>query len=266
MLKEPLVSVLMTAYNRELFIRDAIESVLNSSFNDFELIIVDDCSSDRTLEIAKYCAAQDGRVKVFKNEQNLGDYNNRNRAASLANGKYLKYLDSDDIMYPHCLTIMVQAMEKYSEAAYAISTNFDNVKPFPILLYPKEMILEHIFRHNLLFRAPGSVIIKRSIFEQEGGFSGSRWIGDAELWIKLSQKYPIVKVNPGLYWARSHKDQESTVFRNEMNRASEKLLNETIKMNVFELSQTEIQKIKIKMKKKMIKGLVFNFINKIKLK
>lgn len=74
----PLVSVLMTAYNRDKFIAEAIESVLASSFKDLELIIVDDCSTDKTLDIAKTFQQIDTRIKVFRNEENLGDYTNRN--------------------------------------------------------------------------------------------------------------------------------------------------------------------------------------------
>src|SRR5690348_3619706 len=73
----PIVSVLMTAYNREKYISQAIESVLRSSLTNFELIIVDDVSKDRTVEIARNYAAKDNRVLVFVNEKNLGDYGNR---------------------------------------------------------------------------------------------------------------------------------------------------------------------------------------------
>jgi glycosyltransferase involved in cell wall biosynthesis len=73
----PLVSVLMTAYNREKYIADAISSVLNSTYKNFELIIVDDGSKDATVQIAKQFEAKDERVTVYQNEKNLGDYNNR---------------------------------------------------------------------------------------------------------------------------------------------------------------------------------------------
>src|ERR1041384_7268362 len=92
----PLVSVLMTAYNREDYIAEAIESVLASTYTNFELIIVDDCSSDNTVAIAKEYKAKDKRIKVYVNEKNLGDYPNRNKAASYANGDFLMYVDSDD--------------------------------------------------------------------------------------------------------------------------------------------------------------------------
>src|ERR1041384_4534965 len=102
----PLVSLLITAYNREQFVAEAIESVLAQTFTDFELIVVDDGSQARTIEIARrYC--KDSRVQVHVNKKNLGDYANRNRAASFARGKYLKYLDSDDVLNPHGLEVMV---------------------------------------------------------------------------------------------------------------------------------------------------------------
>ncbi len=72
----PLVSVLMTVYNREKYIAEAIESVLASSYTNFELIIVDDGSKDHSVEIAQKYEAQDHRIKVYVNEQNLGDYSN----------------------------------------------------------------------------------------------------------------------------------------------------------------------------------------------
>ena len=82
----PLVSVLMTAYNREKYIAEAIESVLASTFQDFELIIVDDCSRDHTVEIVRRYTS-DPRLQVHVNEKNLGDYPNRNRAASLVQNR-----------------------------------------------------------------------------------------------------------------------------------------------------------------------------------
>src|ERR1043165_8139265 len=102
----PRVSVLLTAYNREAFIADAIESVLVQTFTDFELLIVDDGSTDRTVEIARRYL-HDSRGRLVQNEPNLGQFPNRNYAAQLARGEYLKFHDSDDLMYPHCLAVMI---------------------------------------------------------------------------------------------------------------------------------------------------------------
>ena len=79
MFQSPLVSVLMTAYNREKYIGEAIESVLQSTYKNFELIIVDDCSVDDTLKIASSFLKNDQRIQVFKNNSNLGQFRNRNK-------------------------------------------------------------------------------------------------------------------------------------------------------------------------------------------
>src|SRR5258708_16190742 len=117
---KPIVSVLMTAYNREKYIAEAIESVMASTYVNFELIILDDCSKDKTVEIARKYETRDKRIRVYVNEENLGDYPNRNQAASYANGKYLKYLDSDDIIYYFGLDVMVNSMEKFPKPVISI--------------------------------------------------------------------------------------------------------------------------------------------------
>lgn len=205
----PFVSVLMTVYNREKYIADAIESVLASSYSNFELIIVDDCSRDKSLEIAKEYAKKDKRIKVYVNETNLGQFPNRNKAASYAKGKYIKYLDSDDIIYPHGLEVMVKAMEQFPEAVYAMS--FGKVhddKPYPFLLSPQESYKEHYLANGLFNEGPTSLIFKRNIFEKEKGFQCEEVYGDAEILFRLSAKYSMVKMNPSLTWWRQHEGQE----------------------------------------------------------
>jgi glycosyltransferase involved in cell wall biosynthesis len=117
----PLVSVLTTVYNREKYLAACIESVLACSFQDWEMIIIDDQSKDSSVAIAQQYADQDRRIHVYVNETNLGDYPNRNQAAVYAKGKYLKYLDADDLIYPHGLEIMVETMEAHPECALGIS-------------------------------------------------------------------------------------------------------------------------------------------------
>lgn len=204
----PLVSVLMTAHNREKYIAEALESVLASTLSSFELIVVDDCSSDRTADRARDYESQDPRVRVWINERNLGDYSNRNRAASYARGKYLKYVDSDDIIYPHGLEVMVRCMETCPDAGLGLSAAPDSAGPCPRLLTPIEAYREHFFERNFLGRAPGSAIIRRSAFEAVGGFSGQRQIGDHELWLKIARRFAVVKMPTNLVWDRQHRDQE----------------------------------------------------------
>lgn len=227
-MSRPTVSVLMTAYNREKYIAEAIESVLASSFTDFELIIVDDCSADSTVEIARPYL-HDKRVQLHINEQNLGDYPNRNRAAELASGKYIKYLDSDDIIHPHGLDVMVYSMEKFPKVGFGISRNQNKIKkgiqekPFPIVIEPEQAYQEHFFENGLFGTSPLSTIICADAFVKVKGFSGKRQIGDLELWLKLGSLYPMVKIVPGLGWWRSHGKQE---FEYDTDIAKDKLVYE----------------------------------------
>ena len=216
--QQPLVSVLMTAYNRQQYIAAAIESVLASTYTNFELIIVDDGSTDNTVNIAKKYLQQDSRVKVFVNEKNLGDYPNRNKAASYATGKYIKYFDSDDILYPHCLGVMVSSMEKFPEAGYGLSCIGDEDRPFPVCITPAQAYKEHFSNKYHFNRAPGSSIIKKDAFDKMGGFSGLRQVGDFEFWLKIGCYYPLVKFPVDLYWSRLHHHSEK-----EMNTEKEKL-------------------------------------------
>lgn len=206
----PIVSVLMTSYNREKFIGAAIESVLSSTLQDFELIIVDDCSYDNTVEIARHYESFDSRIKIHVNEKNIGDYPNRNKAASYAKGKYLKYLDSDDIIYYYGLEVIIKYMEQFENAGFGLASVVSDEKPFPICISPEEIYLESfISKFDHFGRGPGSSIIKNETFKKLGGFSGKRMIGDTEFWLKCARYFPMVKFPFDLYWNRRHDSQES---------------------------------------------------------
>lgn len=211
-MSNPLISILMTVYNREKYLSDAIKSIMTSSHQNWELIIVDDQSKDKSVEIAKQYECKDSRIKVYLNEENLGDYPNRNKAASYAKGKYIKYLDADDLIYPETIAKMVNTMEEYPEAGYGLlSTQQDISRPFPFLLSPELTYREYYFNSKDYFnRAPLSAIIKKEVFDSVGGFSGLQHLGDFELWHKLSLNNPVVIISHshGFVWYRTHEDQQ----------------------------------------------------------
>jgi glycosyltransferase involved in cell wall biosynthesis len=213
-MQQPMVSVLMTAYNREKFIHQAIDSVLASTYQNFELIIVDDGSKDDTVKIAKSYADKDTRIRVFVNEKNLGDYPNRNKAASYARGKYIKYLDSDDYIYPGGLETLIVMMEKFPAAGWGLCSLDQNVKqPFPFQLSPEEAYIYHYLGTGLFSKAPLSAIIKKDVFDRENGFKAIRMAGDFEMWQRLAQKYPVVAMPHGVVWYREHHAQEVNDYR-----------------------------------------------------
>src|SRR3954447_24784578 len=166
MQQKDLISVLMTAYNREAYIAEAIQSVLASSYENFELIIVDDHSVDNTINIAREFEQKDRRVKVYRNEKNLGDYPNRKFAASLATGKYLKFVDSDDILYPHGLEVMVRGMEQFPEAGLGMVWNYSSTEPSPKLYTSRASYFSYFFRNQWMTVGPTGCIYRRDCYEE----------------------------------------------------------------------------------------------------
>lgn len=205
----PLVSVLMTSYNREKYIAEAIESVLQSSYRNFELIIVDDGSKDNTVNIAKSYAEQDSRVRVYVNEKNLGDYPNRNKAASYAKGKYLKYVDSDDKIYDFGLAYCVQQMEKYPESGLGMRLLYEMGIEDSVCWPPEKIIHEHFFSRQYLTIGPSGTIIRHDLFKQTGGFKADFGVAsDMYFNIRMASFAPIVLLQKDFFFYREHDGQE----------------------------------------------------------
>jgi glycosyltransferase involved in cell wall biosynthesis len=165
--EQPLVSILMTAYNRQQFIAEAIEHVLAINYKNWELIIVDDSSIDSTLEIAQSFQKKEKRVRVYQNERNIGDYPNRNKAAGYAQGKYIVYADSDDRMYPDSLKKWVTEMEKYY-CSFGIFSHTGNEEIF--ILEPEKLMQLHFFNRPILNFGPVATIITNKYFQEINAF------------------------------------------------------------------------------------------------
>lgn len=206
---KPLVSVLMTAYNREAYIGEAIESVLASTYSHFELIIVDDTSEDNTVAIVQKYAATDKRIQLHINEKNLGDYPNRNRAASFAKGKYLKYLDSDDKILDFGLEYCVAEMEKYPEAALGLVVLYDMHAGASVCVPPEKMVRDHFFKTHNLTIGPTGTIIRRDKFEFMHGFDTRFALAsDCFFNIGMAAIYPVVLLQKMFVYYREHEGQQ----------------------------------------------------------
>ena len=107
------VSIIMPAYNAEKYVDKAIMSVIGQIYDDWELVIVDDCSTDRTAETCESYSAKDGRIKLFKNISNQGISRTKNIALSKATGKYIAFCDDDDIMNEKALSDNIKLMEEH---------------------------------------------------------------------------------------------------------------------------------------------------------
>jgi hypothetical protein len=205
----PLVSVLLTSYNREAFIAESIESVLAQTLTDFELVVSDDQSSDGTVAIAKDYAGRDRRIRVEVNEKNLGDYGNRRHVASLARGRFLKYHDSDDVMYRHCLQAMAEPLSQEPRAAFALSASaYWPGGPCPMLLTPALAYEREFLGAGLFHLGPASAMFRREAFRELGGFPVAGVASDYLFWLESCTKVNVLLVPGNLFYYRVHAGQE----------------------------------------------------------
>lgn len=250
----PLVSVLMTAYNREQYISEAIESVLASTYTNFELIIVDDCSSDNTLLIAQSYKAMDSRIKIYLNERNLGDYPNRNQAAKYANGTYILFVDSDDKTYPdsleYCVTNMLKDLTVDMGILCRVPELCDKILP------PGESVQYHFFKQQFLMIGPGGTIIKKSFFNSIDGYPEKYGpANDMFFNLKAATKGNLRCLCKEFLYYRIHEGQEgnseySYLFNNYL------YTKDALQELPLSLSQQQIALLKNKCKRRFLVNLV----------
>lgn len=116
---EPLISVIMPVYNSEKHLDASVESVVAQTYNSWELIIVDDASSDGSVLLLEKYAQKDSRISLYKNDINLGVSATRNKAISYANGDWVAFLDSDDIWFPKKLELQIKVCNSKNKLCYA---------------------------------------------------------------------------------------------------------------------------------------------------
>jgi glycosyltransferase involved in cell wall biosynthesis len=203
----PSVSVLMTAYNRADYIAASIESVLAQTFADFELVVVDDKSTDATVAVVRRYLS-DPRIRLIVNERNLGDYPNRNHAATFARAEFLKYHDSDDVMYPHCLEVMVDGLRGAPGAALALTSSRGWYgAPCPMVLTPRLAYQREYLGSGLFHSGPACALFRRDAFFALGCFPIGNIHADLLFWLHACARVSIVLVAGDLFWYRVHDEQ-----------------------------------------------------------
>ncbi len=195
----PLVSVIIPLYNKGPDVARTIDSILNQTFQNFEIIVVDDGSTDNGADIIR--GFKDQRIKLFQ-QPNQGVSAARNRGVRESTSDFIAFLDSDDEWTPLHLEILLQLQEKYPQAG-AYSTSYTSLLPngkFVNARYkeiPKEFegLLPNYFRSAALGDPPvctSSVGIPKQVFNELGGFQIGESLGeDLDLWAKIALKYPI---------------------------------------------------------------------------
>ncbi|MDE3946029.1 glycosyltransferase family 2 protein, partial [Glaesserella parasuis] len=139
----PLVSVIIPCYNAENFVESAVRSIMEQTYSNLEIIVINDCSSDNTGEILKRLAEEDPRIKYIENEQNLKLPKTLNKGINLAKGDYIARMDSDDISLPVRLEKQVEFMLS-NKNIDIVGCNMQHMDVYSRrLLYRSHMSTEH---------------------------------------------------------------------------------------------------------------------------
>jgi len=163
----PFVSVVMPAYNASKYIGQAIESVLNQTYVNFELIVIDDCSTDNTYDIIKKYSENDNRIEVVKNKINSGVTFTRNLGISLAKYDWIAFLDSDDIWVKDKLEKQIKLTQKIPEASLIFTgtsyINSEGKSYSYILKVPDKITYKELLKQNVI--SCSSVLVRKKCIE-----------------------------------------------------------------------------------------------------
>ncbi|MGA9236278.1 MAG: glycosyltransferase [Desulfobacterales bacterium] len=207
---DPLVSIIIPTYNRAWIVRDAIDSVLGQTYADFELIVVDDGSTDRTPQILD---AYGDRLRVIR-QANRGVSAARNRGIGDSSGPLIALLDSDDIWLPEKLAVQVDFFKRYPSALICQTEeiwirNGLRVNPGKRHRKPSGMIFERSL--DLCLVSPSAVMVRRELLEEVGLFDENLpACEDYDLWLRVGCRFPVYLIDKPLTIKRGgHEDQLS---------------------------------------------------------
>lgn len=189
------ISVVIPLYNKERTIVQTIESVINQTFTDFEIVVVNDGSTDKSASLV--AGLDDPRVRLI-NQENGGVSKARNTGIKEAKGKYIAFLDGDDCWMPNHLEEIVSLISDYGNVCSVFTTNFirkfNDGDSFPNRSDLKRGIIENYFRaclKSVVINA-SCVVIKKDALSKIGGFSESYTHGeDIDLWNRLARIYKV---------------------------------------------------------------------------
>ncbi len=205
------ITVLMPVYNAEPFLREAIDSMLHQTFTDFEFVIINDGSTDRSEEIIK--SYTDPRISYYKNESNLKLIATLNKGFDLAQGKYIARMDADDISLPTRLQLQFELMEN-DQTVGLCGTWFDTFNGDKIVgssRYSADhstICFKHLYQIHL---SHGTCMFRTSVLKKHGLYFNPDFshAEDYELWSRISTVTKLANVQQVLYKVRQHENEVS---------------------------------------------------------
>jgi glycosyltransferase involved in cell wall biosynthesis len=219
---KPRINIGMPVFNGEKYLRESIESILNQTYSDFELIISDNASTDRTKEICQKYASKDSRIRYYRNKKNIGGPKNYNRVFALSSSEYFKWAAYDDVLDPNFLNKCISVLDRDSSivGCYCRTGRIDQNGVF--LGYHNEGFLKRIsspraherFRDlmGLYYITTPFHGVYRSSFFAKSQLHGSYIGADRNLVAELSLMGRIYEIPECLFFWREHPDSYTSIF------------------------------------------------------
>ena len=197
--QSPLISVIMPLYNAERFVGESIENVLRQTVGDFELIVIDDASTDASAEIARAYAAKDNRIVLMHNELNSGAARTRNRALDAARGKFITFMDADDLCSPERFAKQLAFFERHPQTDICGSyyTMFGTRGGENDELKIQVPLTHEEIQYQLFFGCPfgmSSVMLRSEPFKRTGIRFRECMAEDYQLWVDLSEHLRMANI------------------------------------------------------------------------
>jgi glycosyltransferase involved in cell wall biosynthesis len=219
-MSSPLVSIVTPVYNGDKYIVECIDSVLSQTYQNWEYIVVDNCSTDRTSEIVEQYALQDKRIKLSVNDDFLDIIPNWNRSFDLISreSKYCKVVHADDWLFPECIERMVSLAQENPNVgivgSYRLDENIVNLDglPYPSTVVPGKKICRQFFRkENYLFGSPTSTLIPtREIFSRKPFYNTKNLHADIESCLDILMDKDFGFIHQVLTFTRRHNESTTS--------------------------------------------------------
>jgi len=218
----PFVSVVMPVYNAENIISNPIESILNQTLKDFELIIINDASTDKTLQVIEKFRKKDRRIKVINNEKNMQMAHSLNVGISEAKSEFVARMDQDDIAFKDRLEVQYNFLLRHPRTAIVGNDIITLDKDENVIgrrTYPttSKQLKSIMFRYSPF--AHSTVMFRKNAYERIGGYDRTKYpCEDIDLWFRLGQKYEFASIPRALlnYRVVSTSSSHSNVLGTEL--------------------------------------------------
>ena len=265
--EKPLVSVVMPAYNAEKYISEAIEGILSQTFKDFEFIIIDDGSKDKTWEIIQDYANKDKRIVSVRNKMNINVSQTRNKGIKIAKGRYIVWADSDDVSLPQRIEKQINFMESNKEVGLCGSFMefFGSSEKKSVRKYSKDdkELRKLIFRQNPV--AQPACIMRTEVLKKSGGYPNLPLSEDLFVFFKMGEISKFSNIQEVLVRYRVHPESLTNSKLKSMELTTLKIRRKFLRskhynFNMFDLIFNFLQFVSIYVLPSRLKIQLFSLI------